>query len=303
MNLKQLNYFKVLAETEHMTQAAEVLSITQPSLSHSMAELEKELGTYLFEKQGRNIRLTKYGRFFLTYVERSLKELEMGEQALKELTSPDEGHIDFAFIYTLGPYLAPLLLKEFKANPAYEKISFSLSQGNTKNIVRDLKEEKVDIAICSMIVPDDAIQFEPIVEQEIVLIVPLNHPLAHYDEISLKETAGYPFVSFNQKSGLRPTIDKMLAEAKVTPQIIWEVEEDHTMAGFVAFDYGIAIMPRLAALDHYQVKAITITEPEHHRYLYVATLKNHYLSPATRRFREFLLDYGEQYFLGVGRKI
>ncbi|MGY3779546.1 LysR family transcriptional regulator [Isobaculum melis] len=294
MNLKQLNYFKVLAETEHMTQAAEILSITQPSLSHSMAELEKELGTFLFEKQGRNIRLTKYGRFFLNYVERSLKELEMGEQALKELTSPDEGHIDFAFIYTVGPHLAPLLLKEFKANKQHEKISFSLSQGNTKNIVKELKEEKIDIAICSMIVPDDAIQFEPIVEQEIVLLVPLDHPLAKYDEVSLAETAGYPFIAFNQKSGIRPIIDKMLAEVDVTPDIVYEVEEDHTMAGFVAFGYGIAIMPRLVALSHYQVKAINITNPTYERYLYIANLKHHYLSPATRRFRDFLVDYGEK---------
>ena len=85
MNLKQLYYFKMLAKTEHMTQAAEQLSITQPSLSHSMTELEKELGTFLFEKNGRNIRLTKYGHFFLSYVERSLNELEHGEKALIEI--------------------------------------------------------------------------------------------------------------------------------------------------------------------------------------------------------------------------
>lgn len=103
MNLRQLYYFKKLAEKEHYTIAAAELSITQPSLSHSIAELERELGVYLFEKQGRNIRLTKYGRFYLTYVEKSLAELEKGEKLLHELTSPSHGNIDLGFIYTMAP--------------------------------------------------------------------------------------------------------------------------------------------------------------------------------------------------------
>ena len=64
MNLKQLQYFSVLARYEHYTKAAAQLSITQPSLSHAIAELEKDLETNLFEKHGRNVRLTKYGRLF-----------------------------------------------------------------------------------------------------------------------------------------------------------------------------------------------------------------------------------------------
>lgn len=303
MNLKQLYYFKMLAKTEHMTQAAEQLSITQPSLSHSMAELEKELGTFLFEKEGRNIRLTKYGQFFLSYVERSLAELEQGEKALKELVSPDEGHIDLAFIYTLGPYFAPLLLKEFKQIEAHKKISFSFYQGNTKDILAELKSEKIDIAFCSMMMPDAQIHFEPIAEEEIVLIVPLDHPLADYDEIDLADTATYPFVSFNKKSGLRPTIDAMLAEANVKPKIVCEVEEDHTMAGFVAFGHGIGILPKIPALDFYQVKIIHITKPTYQRYIYVAFLKNHYLSPATKLFRDFVIDYGQQNFLAAGKRL
>ena len=85
MNLNHLNYFRVLAKLEHYTQAAEELSITQPSLSHAMASLEKDLGTYLFEKQGRNIKLTKYGKIYFEYVDRALSELEKGEKKLEEL--------------------------------------------------------------------------------------------------------------------------------------------------------------------------------------------------------------------------
>lgn len=83
MNLNHLQYFRVLARLEHYTQAAKELSITQPSLSHAISSLENDLNTYLFEKEGRNIKLTKYGRFFLEYVENALNELEIGEKNLK----------------------------------------------------------------------------------------------------------------------------------------------------------------------------------------------------------------------------
>ena len=78
MNLSQLQYFRTLAKEEHYTRAAQILSITQPSLSHAIAQLEQELGTRLFEKKGRNVVLTRYGKIFLPYVEESLKVLEEG---------------------------------------------------------------------------------------------------------------------------------------------------------------------------------------------------------------------------------
>ena len=85
MNLNQLQYFKILAQEEHYTRAAQMLSITQPSLSHAIAQLEEELGTRLFEKKGRNIVLTRYGKLFLPYVEESLEVLEEGVHRTWEL--------------------------------------------------------------------------------------------------------------------------------------------------------------------------------------------------------------------------
>ncbi|MEE0473273.1 MAG: LysR family transcriptional regulator [Holdemanella biformis] len=80
MNLNHLYYFKILAETEHYTQAANMLNITQPSLSHAISQLEDELNCYLFEKQGRNIRLTRYGKIFYEYVKKGLSEIELGQK-------------------------------------------------------------------------------------------------------------------------------------------------------------------------------------------------------------------------------
>lgn len=98
MNLNQLHYFVTLAHIEHYTRAAEMLSITQPSLSHAISMLEQELETNLFEKRGRNVVLTKYGKVFLEYVEEALKILDSGVKKTRALTS-DTGGVDRSRIY------------------------------------------------------------------------------------------------------------------------------------------------------------------------------------------------------------
>ncbi|WP_099224555.1 LysR family transcriptional regulator [Listeria costaricensis] len=297
MNLRQLYYFRKLAEKEHYTEAAAELSITQPSLSHAISELEKELGTYLFEKQGRNIRLTKYGRFFLAYVEKSLDELEKGERLLQELTSPSKGKIDLGFIYTMGAHFVPELVQEFTSQPGNQEVTFSFFQGATNSIIPKLKAEKFDLAICSHVEDEPEIQFTPITRQELVIVVAKNHPLAQKSSIDLYETADYPFVFFADTSGLRPLIDDLFAEIGVTPNIACYVEEDTAMAGLVSVNYGIAIMPNISSLPHYDVKVLPLKSPEHDRFIYLATVKNRYLPPAARKFRDFAIQFGEANYL------
>lgn len=293
MNLKHLEYFRVLAKMEHYTQAADQLSITQPSLTYAISELEKELGTYLFEKQGRNIRLTKYGQFFLSYVDNALNELQKGEKKLRELVSPSHGSIDLAFIYTLGPHFVPTMIQSFFSNETNKNISFSFSQGTTKNIIQELKEEKFDLAFCSFVENEPDIDFVPLLREELVVIVPFNHPLAEYDRIDLKDTAPYPFVFFNKKSGIRPLIDNLFAKVGVTPQIVCEVEEDSAVAGLVSVNYGIAVVPRIWILQHFNIKILPIERPAYERFIYLASIKNRYLSPAVHLFRDFAINYSK----------
>lgn len=289
MNLNYVYYFRVLAKTEHYTQAAEQLNITQPSLSHAISSLEDDLGTYLFEKQGRNVRLSKYGKQFYEYVEQGLHLLDQGEHRIRSMTSADQGHIDLAFIYTLGAYFVPSLISKFLALPRNENIDFSLKQGNTTNILQGLKDERYDIAFCSYVEHEENIHFLPIVQEEVVLIVSNKHPLATLSEIDLINTLNYPFVYYDETSGIRPLLDDMFARIKQTPNIACKVEEDHAVIGLVAVNYGIALVPNIPSLAHYPVKVLKITTPPHKRYIYLATVKNRYLPPAVRNFCSFII--------------
>ena len=118
MNLPQLYYFRKLAEVQHYTEAAKALYITQPSLSDSIASLEKELGVSLFQKKGRNIQLTKYGEEFYQYVSESLSILEHGISLIKEKSGHISGTIDIGCILTLlGDFLPEALDLYQEKNP------------------------------------------------------------------------------------------------------------------------------------------------------------------------------------------
>lgn len=303
MNLKQLQYFRVLAQTEHYTKAAEKLYITQPSLSYSISELEREFGTQLFEKEGRNVKLTKYGRFFLSYVEKALDELDLGKNLLLKMVSPTEGKVDLAFIYTLGSKFVPNIVQSFLNETSYKNVEFSFAQGNTQYLINNLKQGKFDLVFCSFVENEPNIDFIPIAQEELVIIVPKDHPLSNYKSVSLNETAPYPFVFFSNESGLRPLIDKMFKDSNIVPKIACEAEEDSAIAGFVAINYGIAIIPNIPALKNFDVKILKIKQPNYKRFIYAATVKNRYNTLATDSFRSFAIKYGKKNYLDVNKCI
>ena len=96
MNLQQLQYLKSIAETESFTLSAQLLSLTQPALSKSISKLEEELNVPLFEKNGRNIKLTSFGKIFLAHTNIALAEIEKGIRELQDITNPNTGTISIS---------------------------------------------------------------------------------------------------------------------------------------------------------------------------------------------------------------
>lgn len=299
MNLNHLNYFRVLAKLEHYTQAADKLSITQPSLSHAMSSLEKDLGTYLFEKQGRNIKLTKYGKIYFEYVDRALSELEKGERKLRELTNISSGTIELGYIYTLGPTFVPALIKSFVSIGENKNIKFSFGQGTTKSLIEDLKNEKFDIVLCSYVENEEDVEFIPIEREELVVIVANEHPLAKKDTIDLRDLDNYSFIGFSEKSGIRPLINSLFEQVNIKPNIICEVEEDNAVIGLVEINYGIAVVPKISSLKNYNVKVLPIVNPAHERFIYLVTLKNRYLAPSVKAFKNYIIENSKDKILDI----
>lgn len=278
---------------EHYTKAAEELSITQPSLSNAISLLEKELGVPLFEKEGRNIILTKYGKIFLNDVTNSLEILDSGIKNFK-MISTGEGIIDFAFLRTLGTNFVPDITREFLQEHPQKSIQFHFHTGEvTFDIIQGLKDRKYDLAFCSKLEKEKGIEFTPIAKEELVLIVPTDHPLAAKDTIDLIETIPYPQIFFTKKSGLRPIIDDLFIQIGQQPKIAYEVEEDQVIAGLVSKNFGIAVTPNMPILKSMNLKVLNITSPNFERIFYLAVMKDKYLAPVVLEFKTFVIKHAQ----------
>ncbi len=290
MNLFHLRYFVTLAHLEHYTKAAEILAITQPSLSHAISALESEVGIKLFEKDGRNIVLTKYGKVFLEDVENSLELLDSSVNKLK-LTSTGAGKIDVALIRSFSTHLVPSYVKGFLSQHPDKDINFRFfnDSGMTADILKGLKDKKYDIAFCSKIDNEPSISFFPVAKQELVLIVSKNHPLACKDSATIDEIIQYPQIYFSSRSALRPVIDELFGERVSELNIAYEIDEDQGVAGMVAQDFGVAILPRIPLLNTMDLKIMKLDAEYSDRFYYMAILKDVYHAPVVEYFKNYVM--------------
>lgn len=290
MNLNQLYYFRTIAHLQHFRQAALELNISQPSLSNSMANLESELGLCLFDKQGRNIVLTKYGGIFLEYVERILDELENAKKKMKQLASSTEGHVDIAYISPLAQYYIPQTVRSFLNLEQNKNITFTFKQGFTAEMIEGLKNDKYDLIFASYVENEPDITFIPIIKQELFVIVPLEHPLAKFDSIDLIDIEPYPLVAYDRNSGLGKLTSNLLKSIDLKPKIICEASDEYALSSLVAANFGVSIIAEAPALKYAKVKKLHIHSPEYSRIIYLAYRKNKYFPPAVHNFISYLKE-------------
>ena len=289
MNLLYLRYFVELAHTQHYTRAAEHLCITQPSLSHAIAQMETELGVPLFEKNGRGIMLTHFGEQFLACAQQTLATLDDGIDTLQRV-GRGEGIIRLGLLRTLGVDYVPDLAARFLAANPDKNIRFTFHSGITKDLLDGLSARQFDIVFCSQPYLERKLTAVPVNKQDLVLVVPRSHPLAQQHTVDLAETLLYPQVYFAKGTGLRIIIDELFRQIGGTPTIAYETEEDQVIAGLVAHGFGIAVVPYMEMLLRLDVKILQIVRPVWERNFYMVTDDRAYQSMAVRQFRQFVLN-------------
>lgn len=147
MELRQLQYFVKVARKQHVTQAAEELHVAQSAVSRQIHQLEEELGVQLFIQKGRNLQLTSVGRLFLDRVESILADLERAKSEIHEFLNPEAGEIRIGFPHSLGIYLLPTVVAEFRKD--HPNVKFRLRQGTYNSLIRDVMKGEIDLAFIS----------------------------------------------------------------------------------------------------------------------------------------------------------
>ncbi len=298
MNLFYLRYFVTLAHVQHYTKAADQLCIAQPSLSHAISQMEKELGLPLFEKSGRKTILTRFGEEFLVCAEHTLATLDEGIASLQR-SARGEGLIRLGLLRTLGvEFITRLTAAFLKENPDSD-IQFTFHTGDTKSLLDGLNNRKYDLVFCSKPPVELNLTAIRVQKQDLVLIVPKDHPLSSHHTVDLAETAPYPQIFFSESSGIRPVVEEMFQQIDVEPNIAYETEEDQVIAGLVAQGFGIAVVPYMDLLLKLDVRILQITSPACERDLFMVNDEKIFMPPVVRRFRQFVLDGGALQWNGI----
>jgi DNA-binding transcriptional LysR family regulator len=292
MTLQQLRYFCVTAEVLHYTRAAALLYISQPSLSYALSKLEKELGMPLFEKQGKQIALTRYGAEFLPYAKRALSELSKGQERLTELFAPGSGIINLGYIYSVSFSVLPAFVDRFYAHLGSRQTAFRFHQGMAGGLIEQLLNGSLDLLIAGK--PDiDSIEYLPIATQELFLAVPASHRLSDRKAIALSEVADEQFVSITHEAIIYRELADKFKKASFSPNIVFEADEYSSIAASVTTGAGIAIMPKLPILDNFNLKLIPFSDVPMIRDVCLLRYGRHAMSPAVQSVWDFAKHVAE----------
>ena len=188
MNYNYLRYFSVLAQVEHYTLAAARLGISQPSLSSAIHHLEDELGgVKLFEKVGRNVRLTEEGRFYYEKVDAALRELNTASATLRDSKASAPVVIRMGVVSgTLKGTVSTQIAAYARQN---ERIRFSLTESSSEDLMDLVRQEKLDMAIVDNTNRDRSLHFRKLAQRDFWVAMPANHPLAKQEELTPQQIA------------------------------------------------------------------------------------------------------------------
>jgi DNA-binding transcriptional LysR family regulator len=288
VNLEELRWFVVLAETEHVTDAAAELSVSQPTLSRALARFEREAGAPLFDRVNRRLRLNAYGQIMLEHARRSIAEMRSATERISALRDPDTGRVRLAFLHSLASWYVPEQLRRFRETaPA---IGFDLFQGPAHEITQRVLDGQVDIAITAPRPESSDFGWRRLYVDQLCLAVPHGHRLADRARVRLSSAAGEPFVALAEQAGLRQLTDQLLAEDNVKPEIVFEATEIPTVEGLVAAGFGVAVIPVPRDGGSPKTVHVPISNAGAKRDVGLAWDMARDLPPPTRRFADFLSD-------------
>lgn len=291
--LQQLRIIKALASEHSFTRAAEILFISQPSLSKQLKILENRLGILLINRNNNQISLTDAGKLFLQYAERILALCEESCRALNDLQQGDRGNLTVGASQTIGTYLMPRVLALFAQS--YPQISLKVQVDTTRIIAKNVVDRNIDIAVVGGDVPENLkknLEIESFVEDELSLIIPKSHPFAIKNQKVINKDDLYHlnFITLNPNSTIRKFIDTILIQNQIETKqfnIIMQLNSIEAIKTAVSLGLGVAFVSSSAIEKEIELQTIEIIKIENikiTRTLSIITNTNCYKSKALQFF-------------------
>ncbi|HNP70037.1 MAG TPA: LysR substrate-binding domain-containing protein [Kouleothrix sp.] len=286
MELRHLVYFEAVARHQHVSQAAAELSVAQPAVSRQIRDLENELGVALFERVGRNVRLTDAGYALLDHVRIVLAQLEAARAEMRERVGLHSGRAAIGAPPSVGVQLLPPILAQF--NQQYPRLQLVLREGGTQTMLSLLETGEVDLAVVTLPVARRGLHVTTLFSEELVIVVAPSHPLAARKHVALAGLSGEAFLLYPRGYGMREQTLLACAQAGFTPRIVLDGGEMDMVLRMAELGLGIALMPRLALHGNTRLAALRVSDQKLRRTMALVSREDRALAPAARALREFL---------------
>jgi DNA-binding transcriptional LysR family regulator len=243
MDVGQLLAFVDIARRGNLSRSAEALYLTQPAVSARVRRLEDELGSALFVRTARGMRLTATGRTFLPFAQRALDAVAAGRIAVAELERGAAGELSIGAAPAVSTYVLPPLLKRF--SDLHPNVRLSVRTGHSEEVLELVLRDQVQVGIVRALRHPD-VRTMPLYDDRLVLVAHPDDPLARRGEISIEALADAQLVLFDRTSSYHQLTSALFREAGVTPRGILEVDNIEATKKMVQQGIGVALVPGAA---------------------------------------------------------
>jgi DNA-binding transcriptional LysR family regulator len=292
LELTRFKVFREVATLGSFTKAAESLGYAQPSISHHVAQLERELGAQLFERHPRRIQLTPAGQVFLGHIQSVLVQLGDAEREVVETVRAGGRSLRVAVFPTAAATLMPVAVACFRAGAP--TVDLRLTEADPPVSVPALTTGEHDLALVydypALGLPaEPGVELEPLCVDHMALALPPGHPMAGAGSVPLGMLSGERWIA-PHTSVCRDAFDFACRSAGFTPQVVSQTRDYMAMQGLVAAGVGVALLPRLAVAmaRRPDVALVALSDLVIARVTFVAARTGAYRSPITEAFRAAL---------------
>jgi LysR family hydrogen peroxide-inducible transcriptional activator len=242
MELDQLRYFLRVAERQNFTRAAEDLQISQPALSRSIQKLEEELGQPVFERKTRSVSLTDAG---ILLQARAQQVLTILDDTRAEITDDGQsGRLRVGAIPTIAPYFLPEVLRQFSTE--FPNATLLVQENTTDALLKSCTQGEIDIAILALPVSTRHLEVEELFEEELLLVLPLDHPLLEKQNLRLGDLEPYPFVLLDEAHCLSDRIVSYCRQRAFQPVAVERTSQLVMVQELVSLSHGVSMIPAMA---------------------------------------------------------
>ena len=290
MTLRHLNVFLCVCDEGNMTVAAEKLRVAQPSVSQTIAELEKYYNVKLFERLGRKLFITIAGQKLITYARHIVNLSKEAEDVMREINH--NGVVRIGASVTVGTcILNDIIGESISENPNVKILS---SVNNTRIIEGMILLDQLDIGLVEGKIHSQGILCEPIMDDELVLVSAVSHPLAKKGRVMPSEIDNMEFIIREEGSGTRELFESVMASKGITWQVAGVYNNAETIKNTVAAGHAISVMSRMAVQKEVKRNELAIVDIEgiyFKRQFNIIYHKNKYISPVLHQFIQICIGF------------